>query len=347
MSGTPSEQIRASSLTRVLDAIGDRWTLLILRDAFLGSRRFEQWQRHLGIPRRLLADRLKKLVANGLLERAPYQLHRLRYDYQLTPSGQDLYGLALMIRRWERRWGTGVDALVGELTLIHRSCGSETEPRCACAHCGQVVTAQQTHFEGRPDASRKPHVWPHRQRRSRMISSEAPNHGPFLQDAIDIIGDRWTYLILAAAFCEARRYTALRRALGIATNILSDRLIRLVKAEILEHLPSKERSHLYEYGLTEKGLDLFPVIVALLRWGERWLSRSRKPSLILHHEPCGRQLKSSIICDVCGGVLHSSNVDYRLPHSRFYPSHYGPGLPALGSPEEDSLASHPRGSVVR
>jgi DNA-binding HxlR family transcriptional regulator len=313
MSLTSSEAIRASPLSRALDVIGDRWTLLILRDAFLGLHRFEQWQRHLGIARRLLADRLKRLVTQGLLERTPYQAHRLRYDYHLTPSGHDLYGLALMIRRWERHWGTGVDAVVGELTLIHRSCGSKIEPQCVCIHCGQVVTARQTSFEDRPDASREPHVWKQRQRRSRVISSEAPNHGPFLQDAIDILGDRWTYLVLAAAFCEARRYTSLRRVLGIATNILSDRLVRLVEAEILEHVPSKERPQVYEYVLTEKGLDLFPVIVALLQWGERWLSGSHKPSLTLNHHPCGRRLKSSIICDVCGGVLRSSNVEYRLP----------------------------------
>jgi DNA-binding HxlR family transcriptional regulator len=177
-----------------------------------------------------------------------------------------------------------------------------------------------------------------------VISSGAPNHGPFLQDAIDILGDRWTYLVLTAAFCEARRYTEFRQALGIATNILSDRLIRLVEAEILEHMPSKERSHVYEYGLTEKGLDLFPVIVALLQWGERWLSGSHKPSLILRHQPCGYRLKSSIICDVCGGVLRSSNVEYCFPHGRSSPAHHSPDLTPFGRQEEGSLAGPPKGS---
>jgi DNA-binding HxlR family transcriptional regulator len=297
-----------------LDIIGDRWTLLILRDAFLGVRRFEQWQQHLGIARRLLADRLKRLVASGLLVRAPYQAHRLRYDYHLTPMGHDLYALALMIRRWERRWGTGVDAVVGEITLIHRSCGSRAEPRCVCVHCGQVATAQQTSFEARPDASREPHVWPRRQRRSSVTSSQTPNRSPFLQDAIDILGDRWTYLVLVAAFYRIRRFTAFRQALGIATNILSDRLRRLVEAQILEHIPSQEQANAYEYGLTEKGLDLFPVIVALLQWGDRWLAGSHRPPLILRHQLCGRRLKSSVICDVCGEPLRSSDVDYRLPH---------------------------------
>jgi DNA-binding HxlR family transcriptional regulator len=318
MSVTASHHIRASAVTNALDIIGDRWTLLILREAFLGVRRFEQWQQHLGIARRLLADRLKKLVASGLLAKTHYQAHRLRYDYHLTPMGYDLYALALMIRRWERRWGTGMDAVVGEITLIHRPCGSKVEPRCVCVHCGQLVTAQQTSFEARPDASREAHVWPGRQRRSRVTSSQTPHRSPFLQDAIDILGDRWTYLVLVAAFYRIRRFTAFREALGIATNILSDRLRRLVGAHVLEHILSQEQANTHEYSLTEKGLDLFPVIVALLQWGNRWLAGSHRPSLILRHQICGRHLKPSIICDVCGDPLRSVDVDYRLPprHSR-------------------------------
>ena len=297
-----------------MDAIGDRWTLLILRDAFLGLRRFEQWQQHLGIARQLLADRLKRLVAQGLLTRAPYQARPLRYDYRLTSMGHDLYGLALMIRRWERRWGTGVDAVVGEITLIHRPCGRKVEPRCVCAHCGQLVTSEQSSFEDRSGEVGEPHLWPRRQRRSTAISSQARTRGPFVQDAIDILGDRWTYLVLTAAFCRARRFTAFSQALGIATNILSDRLVRLVEAEILEHMLSNEQSHVYEYGLTEKGLDLFPVIVTLLQWGDRWLPGSHKPPLILRHQLCGRRLNARVVCDICGDSLRSSDVEYRLPH---------------------------------
>jgi len=122
--------IQGSSVVRALNAIGDRWTLLILRDAFLGLRRFEQWQQHLRVARQLLADRLRLLVTQGIVRRAQYQAHPPRYDYRLTAMGRDLYALALMIRCWERRWGTGVDAMVGEVTLQHRSCGSKTEPQC-------------------------------------------------------------------------------------------------------------------------------------------------------------------------------------------------------------------------
>src|SRR4030088_3011533 len=135
--------IQGSSVMRALDAIGDRWTLLILRDAFLGLRRFEQWQQHLRIARQLLADRLRLLVSQGIVTRAKYQAHPPRYDYRLTAMGRDLYPLALMIRRWERRWGTGVDAMVGEVKLMHRACVRRTEPQCVCSKCGEVVNAHE------------------------------------------------------------------------------------------------------------------------------------------------------------------------------------------------------------
>jgi DNA-binding HxlR family transcriptional regulator len=94
------------------------------------------------------------------------------------------------------------------------------------------------------------------------------------------------------------------------------RLRRLVEAQILEHVLSTEQTHAYEYVLTEKGLDLFPVIVALLQWGDRWLAGPRRPELLLRHQLCGRLLKPSVICDVCGDPLRSVDVEYRLPHHR-------------------------------
>src|SRR6266481_5756442 len=175
--------IQGSSVVRALNAIGDRWTLLILRDAFLGLRRFEQWQQHLRIARQLLADRLRLLVAQGVLSRTQYQAHPPRYDYRLTAMGRDLYALALMIRGWERRWGTGVDAMVGEVTLFHRSCGSKTEPQCVCAKCGEVVNAHQVSMEKRPSGGRDTCPAVRRRRRSSAISSKASRTGPFLHDA--------------------------------------------------------------------------------------------------------------------------------------------------------------------
>jgi len=305
--------IQGSSVVRALDAIGDRWTLLILRDAFLGLRRFEQWQQHLRIARQLLADRLRLLVSQGALRRAQYQAHPPRYDYRLTAMGRDLYALALMIRGWERRWGTGVDAMIGEVTLLHRSCGSRTEPQCVCAKCGEVVNADEISMEKRSSVGRDTYPRVRRRRRSSAISSKAARTAPFLHDAIDVLGDRWTYLVVIATFYGICRFSELSQTLGIATNILSDRLTRLLDAQILQHKTSDQHEDVHEYALTEKGSDLFSVIVALMQWGERWFRGSHETRLTVRHRLCGSRLKARINCNHCGDALRSLDVEYRWP----------------------------------
>ena len=92
------------SVARTLSIIGDRWTLLVLRDAFLRTRRFEDFQRQLGVTRHLLADRLRKLVAAGILEKVRYQEKPTRYEYRLTEKGLELHPVIVSMLRWGDRW---------------------------------------------------------------------------------------------------------------------------------------------------------------------------------------------------------------------------------------------------
>jgi DNA-binding HxlR family transcriptional regulator len=88
------------SIARALEIVGERWTLLIIRDALLGLRRFDEFQRSLGIPRKVLAERLRRLVDEGLLERVRYQERPERYEYQLTRKGRDLHVALVGLRQW-------------------------------------------------------------------------------------------------------------------------------------------------------------------------------------------------------------------------------------------------------
>src|SRR5438128_9499987 len=88
------------SVARALEVVGERWTLLIIRDALLGLRRFDEFQRNLGIARKVLADRLRRLVDEGILERVPYQQRPERYEYHLTRKGRDLHVALVGLRRW-------------------------------------------------------------------------------------------------------------------------------------------------------------------------------------------------------------------------------------------------------
>ena len=127
-------------IARTLSVVGDRWTLLILRDAFLGTRRFDAFQADLGMTRHRLADRLRKLVRHGVLRRERYQARPPRYEYRLTEKGIDLYGVVAMLAGWGDRWMTGRNGPVVE--RVHRGCGHVTELKLTCDHCGEPVTAR-------------------------------------------------------------------------------------------------------------------------------------------------------------------------------------------------------------
>jgi DNA-binding HxlR family transcriptional regulator len=128
------------SIARTLAVVGDRWTLLILRDAFLGARRFEQFQRSLGLSRHRLADRLGRLVRHGVLRRERYQERPPRFEYRLTDKGLDLYGVVVSIAGWGDRHLAGKRGPAIE--RVHRSCGHAATLRLTCEHCGEAVTAR-------------------------------------------------------------------------------------------------------------------------------------------------------------------------------------------------------------
>ena len=115
------------SVARTLSVIGDRWTLLVLRNAFLGVRRFEHFQRDLGTTRHLLSDRLSKLVEHGILRRVRYQEKPDRYEYRLTEKGLDLQPVLLALVGWGDRWMAGEDG--PPMVYVHRSCLYAPWPR--------------------------------------------------------------------------------------------------------------------------------------------------------------------------------------------------------------------------
>jgi DNA-binding HxlR family transcriptional regulator len=142
----------ACSVARTVSVIGDRWTLLILRDAFVRVRRFEEFERRLGIARHLLADRLKKLVAAGVLARVAYQQRPKRYEYRLTDKGLDLNAVLLALVHWGDVHMAGEH---GRPTLYqHRDCGSLFDPVLSCSACAGTITARNVRVLDGPGAAR-------------------------------------------------------------------------------------------------------------------------------------------------------------------------------------------------
>jgi DNA-binding HxlR family transcriptional regulator len=125
------------SVAATLEVVGDPWTLLILRDAFTGVKRFEQWQERLGVARNVLAARLKTLVANGVMETHRYSERPPRHEYWLTQKGLALSPVLLTMAEWGDQHVYGVGK--GPVHFVHKTCGCDFHPKLACEACGEIV----------------------------------------------------------------------------------------------------------------------------------------------------------------------------------------------------------------
>lgn len=139
------------SVARTVAVIGDRWTLMILRDCFLGVRRFEDFQTRLGISRTIVADRLKALVDEGVLRKEAYQDRPVRSEYRLTQKGLDLYPVMMAVVNFGDRHYAGEAG--PPLLHRHKSCGCDFHPVLTCSECAGPVTAREVETRAGPGAS--------------------------------------------------------------------------------------------------------------------------------------------------------------------------------------------------
>jgi DNA-binding HxlR family transcriptional regulator len=151
-----------------------------------------------------------------------------------------------------------------------------------------------------------------------VLGRDYPNQLCSIANSLEVIGERWSLLIVRDVFNGNRRFGELQSSLGVARNVLSARLQRLLDEDILERRRYQESPERYEYFLTEKGLDLWPSLIALLHWGDRYSPSPDGPPMLIVHKECGGGVSDRGICESCGQVLHARNAK-ALP---------GPGLPA-------------------
>jgi DNA-binding HxlR family transcriptional regulator len=126
------------SVARSLDVLGDTWSVLVVREMFLGTHRFDMLQDHLGIARNVLAARLKRLVEHGILAKRQYHEHPPRFEYRLTRKGADLYPVVVALLQWGDRYVA--DPGGGPMLLEHAVCGHVTEVVPTCAACGAAIS---------------------------------------------------------------------------------------------------------------------------------------------------------------------------------------------------------------
>jgi DNA-binding HxlR family transcriptional regulator len=147
------------SIARALEMVGDRWTMLVIREAFMGTRRFDDYQRNLGCARNVLTDRLNRLVEVGILRKEAYQERPTRHEYRLTRQGVELWPAMMTLKAW------GDKHLAPEgppVLVLHSGCGGELDERLHCSRCGSELGPADVYVEPGPGL------------RSRDASSDVP-----------------------------------------------------------------------------------------------------------------------------------------------------------------------------
>lgn len=285
-------RVRTSRMHAVLDILGDPWNLSILRQALAGVQRFDAFVECLGVSRPALSKRLDVLVDAGCLRKTLYCTHPPRYQYDITPMGQGVKPLLQLLQQWNERWH------IGQVVAppVCSRCALAQRLLVVCAHCRQPLEARQVKplfYEPLP--AEMPAMPAYRRTRHQVASKER-ELAPVDIPAENWLQDRWSALILGGMMMGLQRYGDFLTVLGIAPNILSGRLEALTDGGLIERLDDGR------YRLGERGLALYPTIMAMRDWGEQWLH----PELPLEkgwgllHKPCGEWLKLDYICAHCG-----------------------------------------------
>jgi DNA-binding HxlR family transcriptional regulator len=308
------EAAQPSAIGAGLLVLGDQWNLLILRQAFLAhTRRFADWRDALGMSDSVLSGRLKELVAAGLLLPTSYKEGgRRRTEYLLTEKALELWSLLTVIWSWERTWVDSPKS--GAFDLRHETCGAITDVELECGHCSRApVTARDTSVMTGPDTTFRNVTVPRHHRRT-VRNREHWNPASYLPETLEILGDRWSTVLLVAAFLRVRRFADFQNELGIAPGVLSERLSRFLALGVL----TRDRSHpdRDSYRLTNKGLDFFAVFAFLVDWAQRWYPHPVPGGLRITHQLCGQPFRPVLRCQACHQQVERQAV------------HFVPGSPA-------------------
>ncbi|WP_309645422.1 helix-turn-helix domain-containing protein [Phenylobacterium sp.] len=307
-----TRKILRSSVNRALNAIGDRWSQLILEEAFRGATRFEDFRARTGAPRNTLSNRLRSLVANGIFEQRAHREGATRQAYHLTEMGRGLFDSVLIAWCWGIRWDEVSPN--GPAGLVHSVCGRSMLPQMVCDHCGGDISLHSCSHRPGPGAGFEEMEVTRLHRRRQPGGGEEAARPP--SDVVDMTGDRWTGMVISTQYFGIHRFDDIQANLDIATNILTDRLRALVANGVFERRLYEMSPPRYEYWLTKKGKDLYPHALALLLWADHWLADASGPPVEVIHNACGKLVEASVVCSECKVPLEPQTVAERRPRER-------------------------------
>ncbi len=308
----PAGRVRDSAISDTLDILADPWRFLVIREAFFGARRFSTFAADLGVPRATLTKCLSRLVEVGIFEQRAVHDGRSWKRYVLSERGRDLHEIFLGLMWYGDRWlcdGTP------PVALYHKPARRWFSPEIVWSHDGAPVDPRAVRFEI-GEGYWRPR--PARVERSHRMSrrDEARGWRPCsVERVLSVVGDRWTFLILQEFFHGNSRFDQFLNNLGIASNILSDRLNNLVASGFLERPAGGSGA----YGLTSKGRDIYAPMILLKNWGDRWLRTDREVTSRFVARATGEATRAVVVCPGVPGRIHPRDIDYAMTYAARYP----------------------------
>jgi len=301
--------ILTEQLAEGLNLFGDRWTIAILREAFYGATGFDEFRKGTGISRATLTRRLVALREIGIFDHIQSDTGR-RKQYRLSKLGLSLMDASLLALTWESRWrkNRSLPKRVAA-SLKHESCGTHLVPQTICRHCRADIHYSDLEWldkESKLDQQAEAIQASYNKYR-RSYHSEYPE----LTDVglPELIGDRWTMLILLACFFDTKNFDRFIERINIPSSILAKRLRYLVEVDILERKTQNNDHRRHEYQLSDKGKSLFPFVMLLRQWvNQKLLAQRPNPRLV--HASCGKPLVLEVICQNCRSHLTARAVTF-------------------------------------
>lgn len=304
--GSITLTVKPNAIGSALGLLGDEWSLLIVRGAFEGARRYGDWKSRLPISDAVLTARLGTLVEADVLSRCAAADGSGRSEYTLAPAGRDLWQLLLCIWAWELHHVPGqADRLP---RMVHATCAQPFQPVLRCARCGVAAGADDVHARFGPSGSFERSAPVGTNRRRPTPGSTGPG---MFADTMGVIGSRWSSAVLGAAFLGARRFRDFEQ-IGAPPTIVAERLRSFVALGVLDPT-SGEGGEPAAYQLSAKGQALFPVVVSFLTWGERWRPAPDGPAVVATHRACGGAFVPELSCSACDGVVERTSLLIEAP----------------------------------
>lgn len=294
------------AVRQAADAICDRWSLTLVLAMMRGERTFGGLMTATGMASRLLTARLRSLERTGIVMRMPYSVRPLRHDYHLTNKGESIFGPILHMLRWEQTHGGG--SRRGIAAIQHVPCNRLLKPELRCGACLEAVTARDIALKVSRASTQHTPARRTSHRRSIVNSCDHAAVRQMLGPSLDIFGDKWGIEILVCAFFRVRRFGEFRDRTGISANILSDRLERLTAAGVLSAGGRGEAEP--GYRLTNKGIDLYGVIVSIEAWADAWIGDRYRSPVRLIHRGCGAVFHPVTVCAHCSTVARRMDIAF-------------------------------------